>query len=37
MAVGSYEWTFTGFLDGTVGNGRITIGTDETVGSLCIS
>ena len=37
MAVGSYEWTVTGFLDGTVGNGRISIGTTETVGEFMLS
>ena len=37
MAVGSYEWTVTCFLDGTVGNGRITIGTDKTVEEFMLS
>ena len=37
IAVSSYEWIVTGFLDGTVGNGRIIIGTNETVGEFMLS
>ena len=35
--MGSYDWIVTGFLNGTVGNGRITIGTNETVGEFMLS
>ena len=37
IARGSYDWIVTGFLDGIVGNGRITIGTNETVGEFMLS
>ena len=33
----SYDWTVTGFLNGTMGIGRITIGTTETVGEFIFS
>ena len=33
----SYDWTITSFLDGTVGNGRIIIGTSEIVGEFMLS
>ena len=34
---GFYDWIVTGFLDGTVGNGRISIGNNETVGEFILS
>jgi len=34
---GSYDWIFPPILDGTVGNGRITLGSTETVGEFSLS
>ena len=33
----AYDWTVTGFLNGSVGNGRITAGTSGTVGEFMLS
>ena len=42
LSVDSYDWVIPGFLDGTVGNGRITIGktadgNNEAVGQFMLS
>ena len=37
ISVSSYAWTVTGFLDGYVGNGRITLGETLTVGEFTLS
>ena len=37
LAASSYDWVVTGFLDGSVGNGKITIETNETVGEFMLS
>ena len=34
---GSYDWIITDFLDGTVGNGRVSTGNNMTVGEFMLS
>ncbi len=37
LAESSYDWVALPFLDGTPGNGRVTVGTPETVGNFSLS
>jgi len=37
LAAASYDWTVTSFLDGTPENGRISVGSNKTVGEFSLS